>query len=123
MYVRYGKMTRCIRTLMVILGIGGLLGLASCANGAKIEHQNAVARRVPLIYCTDLFHPHGDPDDHFDLATLICATRVGYQGDPARARQIPEVPIGAHAGGTDVSAHGATRSLRHWPESQAQVAG
>lgn len=26
--------------------------------------------RVPLIYCTDLFHPHDDPDDHFDLATV-----------------------------------------------------
>lgn len=26
---------------------------------------------MPLIYCTDLFHPHGDPDDHFDLATIF----------------------------------------------------
>jgi hypothetical protein len=25
---------------------------------------------IPVIYCTDLFHPHVDPDDHFDLATL-----------------------------------------------------
>lgn len=25
---------------------------------------------VPVIYCTDLFHPHEDPDDHFDLAVL-----------------------------------------------------
>jgi hypothetical protein len=25
---------------------------------------------VPVIYCTDLFHPHDDPDDHFDLAAL-----------------------------------------------------
>ncbi len=24
-----------------------------------------------VIYCTDLFHPHDDPDDHFDLATLF----------------------------------------------------
>lgn len=28
------------------------------------------SRKVPVIYCTDLFHPHDDPDDHFDLATL-----------------------------------------------------
>ncbi len=27
--------------------------------------------RVPVIYSTDLFHPHVDPDDHFDLATLF----------------------------------------------------
>lgn len=29
------------------------------------------AHCVPVIYCTDLFHPHDDPDDHFDLATLF----------------------------------------------------
>jgi len=26
---------------------------------------------VPVIYCTDLFHPHDDVDDHFDIATLF----------------------------------------------------
>jgi len=26
---------------------------------------------TPAIYCTDLHHPHTDPDDHFDLATLF----------------------------------------------------
>jgi len=31
----------------------------------------ANAQRVPIIYGTDLFHPHDDPDDHFDLATLF----------------------------------------------------
>lgn len=29
------------------------------------------ASGIPVIYCTDLFHPHDDPDDHFDLATLF----------------------------------------------------
>ncbi|HEY5915173.1 MAG TPA: nucleoside hydrolase [Verrucomicrobiae bacterium] len=29
------------------------------------------AATKPVIYCTDLFHPHVDPDDHFDLATLF----------------------------------------------------
>jgi hypothetical protein len=29
------------------------------------------AESVPLIYCADLFHPHDDPDDHFDLATVF----------------------------------------------------
>lgn len=28
-------------------------------------------RSVPVVYSTDLFHPHDDPDDHFDLATLF----------------------------------------------------
>ncbi len=26
---------------------------------------------VPIIYTTDLYHPHDDPDDHFDLVTLF----------------------------------------------------
>ncbi len=26
---------------------------------------------TPLIHQTDLFHPHGDPDDHFDLAAVF----------------------------------------------------
>ncbi len=25
---------------------------------------------VSFIHQTDLFHPHGDPDDHWDLATV-----------------------------------------------------
>ena len=29
------------------------------------------AGTVPIIYTTDLYHPHDDPDDHFDLATLF----------------------------------------------------
>ena len=32
---------------------------------------NAVAEpQIPVIYCSDLFHPHDDPDDHFDLACM-----------------------------------------------------
>jgi hypothetical protein len=27
--------------------------------------------KVPLIHCTDLFHPPNDPDDHVDLATVF----------------------------------------------------
>jgi len=27
--------------------------------------------RVPLVYSSDLFHPHDDPDDHLDLATVF----------------------------------------------------
>lgn len=26
---------------------------------------------IPIIYTTDLYHPHNDPDDHYDLATLF----------------------------------------------------
>jgi hypothetical protein len=32
---------------------------------------------VPLIHVTDLFHPHGDPDDHFDLASVYALALQG----------------------------------------------
>ena len=35
---------------------------------------------MPVIYCTDLFHPHDDPDDHFDLATLYAMSELDIQG-------------------------------------------
>ena len=28
-------------------------------------------RKIPFIYCSDLFHPAMDPDDHFDLAAVF----------------------------------------------------
>jgi hypothetical protein len=36
--------------------------------------------RVPVIHCTDLFHPHDDPDDHFDLATLYALPEIDLRG-------------------------------------------
>src|SRR5512143_855984 len=30
-----------------------------------------------LIHCTDLFRPHADPDDHFDLATVFALAAQG----------------------------------------------
>ena len=38
------------------------------------------AGAVPVIYCTDLFHPHVDPDDHFDLATLYAMRELDIKG-------------------------------------------
>ena len=31
----------------------------------------AEKRSVPLVYCSDIFHPAMDPDDHFDLAAVF----------------------------------------------------
>lgn len=35
------------------------------------------APRLGLIHCTDLFRPHADPDDHFDLATVFAFAASG----------------------------------------------
>jgi hypothetical protein len=40
----------------------------------------SAGRPVPVIYCTDLFHPHDDPDDHFDLATLYAMPELEVKG-------------------------------------------
>jgi hypothetical protein len=37
---------------------------------------NKPDKRVPVIYCTDLFHPHVDPDDHFDIACLYAIQEI-----------------------------------------------
>ena len=33
---------------------------------------------TPVIHVADLFHPHGDPDDHFDLAVAYALARRGH---------------------------------------------
>ena len=39
--------------------------------GVSAPHCAAAAEKIPIIYSTDLFQPHDDPDDHVDLATLF----------------------------------------------------
>jgi len=36
--------------------------------------------KVPVIYCTDLFHPYDDPDDHFDIASLYALKELDIRG-------------------------------------------
>ena len=31
-----------------------------------------------LVHMTDIFHPHGDPDDHYDLAAAFALHKLGY---------------------------------------------
>jgi len=37
-------------------------------------------KKYPVIYSSDLFHPHRDPDDHFDLATLFSLPELNILG-------------------------------------------
>jgi len=34
------------------------------------------SEKIPVIYSTDLFHPHDDPDDHFDIVTLYAMPEI-----------------------------------------------
>jgi hypothetical protein len=56
--------------------------LVCCARlaAALPAHAQVETRRVPVIYCTDLFHPHDDPDDHYDLAALFALPEFDIRG-------------------------------------------
>ncbi|MCX5671804.1 MAG: nucleoside hydrolase [Planctomycetota bacterium] len=46
--------------------LAAVLALSLCVTAAGAE-----AKRVPVVYSTDLYHPHVDADDHVDLATVF----------------------------------------------------
>ncbi len=60
------------RALVVGMVCGWVWG--ACAQ-AQLPKPRAA---VPVVYTTDLFHPHGDPDDHFDLACVFALAKAGF---------------------------------------------
>ena len=58
-------------------------GIAAGAGTAVLQvpgvaHAQAVpGGMAPVIHVADLFHPHGDPDDHFDLAVAYALALKG----------------------------------------------
>ncbi|MBN2024452.1 MAG: nucleoside hydrolase [Pirellulales bacterium] len=71
----------------------------TCALAAALAATSAAQTpRVPVLYSTDLFHPHNDPDDHYDLATLFALDELDIRGivfdlgdDPVERTGIPAV--------------------------------
>jgi UDP-2,3-diacylglucosamine pyrophosphatase LpxH len=61
---------------------GHALEIETTSTAASFRHRveltvDAVRnRKIPLIYSTDLFHPHDDPDDHFDIATIFAIPEI-----------------------------------------------
>ena len=45
--------------------------VAAAVASSAMEAYASGERSVPFIYCSDIFHPAMDPDDHFDLAALF----------------------------------------------------
>jgi hypothetical protein len=58
--------------IISLLIVGSLLPLADADQTSK--------GKIPLIYCTDLFHPPDDPDDWFDLATAFSIEEFDIRG-------------------------------------------
>lgn len=44
------------------------------------EHFLKTGERIPVVYSTDLLHPHDDPDDHYDLACLFALPEFDRRG-------------------------------------------
>lgn len=67
-----------VRAMMCL----GMVLLAFLALGvcAAAEMADSVSSKVPILYSTDLYHPHGDPDDHYDLATLFAIDQFDIRG-------------------------------------------
>lgn len=58
-----------------------LLTLASwLLAGVFVPSPALPAEKIPVIYSTDLFQPHDDPDDHYDLATLFAMEEFDVRG-------------------------------------------
>ena len=56
-------------------------GLAATVLAPERAHTNRSERmdkKIPVLHVTDLFRPHMDPDDHWDLA---CVYALAYRGD------------------------------------------
>ena len=96
-------------TILLAMVLLALTSAPPAAPGAERASRGAAERprapaskpaKTPMIHVTDLYHPHGDPDDHWDLAcvyALACAGSVDLKavvidypptsrvGDPAVA--------------------------------------
>lgn len=62
-----------------ILGVTAA-GLTTGILGRSQSYANAASRtgkRTPVLHATDLFRPHMDPDDHWDLACVFALARRG----------------------------------------------
>lgn len=55
---------------------GGLAGPKASVQGLT-NRDGATNQPTPLIHATDLYRPHCDPDDHWDLATVYALAYLG----------------------------------------------
>ena len=73
-------------------------GLAASMLGPEYAHANGSERRGkerPVLHVTDLFRPHMDPDDHWDLA---CVYALAYRGDVDLGGVLIDHPPGNNGG-------------------------
>ena len=62
--------------MKLLISVTVLLVTALCVGQAAAEPPS----RLPILYSTDLFHPHEDLDDHYDLACLFALGEFDIRG-------------------------------------------
>jgi hypothetical protein len=67
--------TKFLRRNFLALGAAAASFPVAAAQG--LQTAAASTGPVPVVHLTDLFRPHGDPDDHWDLATLFALAGQG----------------------------------------------
>jgi hypothetical protein len=65
---------------------------------AESSNSESVTDSVPVIYTTDLFHPHGDMDDQVDLAVLYALSDIDVRlivldNHEAQAERPGDIPV------------------------------
>jgi hypothetical protein len=60
---------------MTAAGLAGSFLGPGLASGKELEKSK---KKTPVLHVTDLYRPHMDPDDHWDLA---CVYALAYHGD------------------------------------------
>ncbi|HUT46170.1 MAG TPA: hypothetical protein VMX36_07770 [Sedimentisphaerales bacterium] len=87
-----------------VLGMvaAGLAGSFLCPRLAYGNELGKVNKKTPMLHVTDLFRPHMDPDDHWDLA---CVYALAYRGDiDLKGVLIDHPPENANGRNPDIAA-------------------
>ena len=87
------------------VGVGAVACPALNATRKSVNGQSLVAEApriqspVPMLHVSDLFRPHNDPDDHWDLA---CVYSLAWQGKADLKAILIDYPQGNRANDPDV---------------------
>jgi hypothetical protein len=65
------------RAVLRLAAVGLSAGIVTPGR-ARGNESTKKKQKVPMLHVTDLFRPHNDPDDHWDLA---CVYALAHQGD------------------------------------------
>jgi hypothetical protein len=66
------------RRKIIKIATAGLATRLCCLGDVYGETTTKKRLKIPVLHATDLFRPHIDPDDHWDLA---CIYALAYRGD------------------------------------------